>query len=111
MALGILLIAFIVMCVVSGVGFALLLLLKNEKAKKMIFYFLAFWGMGIAVIGAMSLPSNYVPSQLLSWGFGFLSVAGLLVHIRAKSKSQYGVAYLLVFASIVLSIMKLFGLY
>ena len=39
MALGILLSAFIVMCVVSGVGFALLLLLKNEKAKKMISIF------------------------------------------------------------------------
>ena len=111
MALGILLIAFIVMCVVSGVGFVLLFLLKNERVKKIIFYVLSVWGMGMAALGAMCLPSNYVPAQLISWGFGFLSVAGLLVHIKAKSRTQIGIAYLLVLASIVLGIMKLFGLY
>ncbi len=111
MALGIMLIMFIVMCVVSGVGFGLLFLLKNEKAKKIVFYFLSVWGMGIAVLGASSLPSNYVPSQMISWGFGILSVVGLLVHVKAKSKTQYGVAYLLVLVSIVLGIMKLYGLY
>lgn len=111
MALGILLIAFMVMCVVSGVGFALLFLLRDERMKKIIFYILAVWGMGIAALGAMSLPSNYVPAQLLSWGFGFLSVVGILVHLKAKSKTQLGIAYLLVLVSIVLGMMKLFGLY
>ena len=48
MALAILAIVFIVMTVVSGLGITFLYLLKNQRIKNGLFYFLTVWGMGIA---------------------------------------------------------------
>ena len=108
MALGILLIAFIGMSVISILGLLLMYLLKNERAKAVIFYIMSVWGMAVSVLSATSLPSNYTFPRLLAWGFGFLSVIGLLIHIRAKSKAQHMAAYILVTVSIIAGILKLF---
>lgn len=108
MALGYLLIAFIVMAVVSGLGVAFLYLLKNKKIKNVLFYMLATWSMGIACLNATSLPSNYLGEQLIAWAFGFLSVVAILIKI--KKPEQTTLIYLLVTASIFCGLADLFFL-
>ena len=63
MALGLLMILFIVMSVISVVGLSLLYLMKNPGARQVIFYIMAVWGMIIAVISATSLPTNYTSEE------------------------------------------------
>ena len=110
MTLGLLFIAFIVFSVISVLGILLLFLTKDERKKKGIFYFLAVWGMLIAVFSATSQPSNYIVAQLIAWAFGFLSIAGLVVHYKAKVKARCYAAYLLVSASSILGVLHLFVL-
>ncbi len=108
MALGLYLILFMGLSVISILGILILFLTKNEGRKKGIFYFLAVWGMLIAVLSATSLPTNYLISQLIAWALGFLSIAGLVVHYKAKTKTRCYTAYALVSASCVLGILYMF---
>ena len=108
MALGIILIAFIEMSVISILGLLLMYLLKNERAKAVAFYCMSVWGMAISVLNAITLPSNYTLSRMIAWGLGFLSVVGLIIHVRAKSKSQRMAAYILVTISIIACMLKIF---
>ncbi len=108
MALGILMILFVGMSVISILGLLLMYLLKGEKAKAAAFYIMAVWGMAVSAMSAVSLPGNYTGQQILAWGFGFLSVAGLLVHIGSREKSRRMAAYLLVTISVIGGILKMF---
>ncbi len=108
MALGILLIAFIGMSVISLLGLIFMYLLKNERAKAAAFYCMAIWGMAVAAMGAISLPVNFTAARLAAWAFGFLSVIALIIHVRAKSKAQYMTAYVLVTVSVIAGILKIF---
>lgn len=106
MALLLLLIIFIVMAVVSGLGIALLYLVKNNKIKNGLFYFLAIWAMLIAFINATSLPSNYLIQQIIAWSFGFLAIIGIIINILKKDKVN--LSYLFVTASVLLGLADLF---
>lgn len=108
MALGVLFILFIVMSVVSILGLLFMFMTKNEQIKKKLFYFMAVWGMLISVVGAVSQPSNFLADRIMFWVFGFISLAGLLVHIKAVSKTQYMVAYVFITVSVICSILKLY---
>ena len=108
MALGILLIAFIGMSLISIIGLLLMYLLKNERAKAVTFYCMSVWGMIISVTGATSLPTNYTLSIVAAWALGILSVIGLIVHVRARSKIEYMTSYILVTISVIAGILKLF---
>lgn len=108
MALGLYLILFISMSVISGLGILFLYLTKEEKKKRVIFYLLSVWGMFIAFYSARSLPMNYMWSQLISWGIGLLSVIGIIVYMKAKTNLQKQVAYLLSTVSVVVGVIKLF---
>ncbi|MBM6855199.1 hypothetical protein H6B11_13755 [Mediterraneibacter glycyrrhizinilyticus] len=108
MALGLLLIAFVGVSVISIIGLALLYLLKKERAKAGVFYFLSIWGMAVAVISAMSTPSNRMSQQLIAWGFGILSAAGLMVHLKGSSASSRMTAYVLVTVSVIGGVLKMF---
>lgn len=108
MALGVYFILFIVITVISLLGIVFLFLAKNESVKSKLFYFLAVWGMAISVLNATSMPSNFLVSQIICWCFGFISLAGLFLHIKASARNQYLVAYILVTISIVGSILKMF---
>lgn len=96
------------MSVFSILGLLLMYLLKNEKAKAVLFYCMSVWGMAVSAISATSLPSNYTAAQIIAWAIGFLSVIGLIIHIRAKSKSQFHAAYILVTISVIAGILNLF---
>lgn len=108
MALGLLMIMFVAMSVISITGLLLLFLVKSMSVKKGLYYFLTVWGLFIAYLGATSFPTNYVVEQMISWAFGFLSVAGVLLFIKAKERAQYLVAYALVAVSVIGGLMRLF---
>ena len=86
MAIGMIVILFVGLCVISILGTLLLLLVKSEKAKRKIFYAMSVCGMAVAVLSATSLPTNYTAQEIAAWALGFLSVAGIVVHVKAKEK-------------------------
>lgn len=108
MALGLLLILFMVMSIISVVGLLLLFLLKGEKAQKIVFYFMALLGMFIAWMTATSYATNQIKEQMISWGFGALAVVAVLVRLCGKSKNAALAAKLLTAASVVLGMVALF---
>lgn len=108
MALGILMILFLGMSVFSVVGLSFLYLMKSPGARQVIFYIMAVWGMVIAVISATSLPTNYTLERLITWAIGFLSVAGIVLHIRSAEDKARIAARLLVTVSVAGGIIKLF---
>ena len=108
MALGLLLILFMVMSIISVVGLLLLFLLKGEKAQKIVFYFMALLGMFIAWMTATSYATNQIKEQMISWGFGALAVVAVLVRLCGKSKNAALAAKLLAAASVVLGMVALF---
>lgn len=108
MALGLLLVLFMVMSIISMMGLVLLFLLKGEKGQKAVFYFMAVWGMVIAWMTANSYPTNYIKEQLIAWAFGALAVIALLVQIFGKSERSFLTAKVLVAASVVLGMVALF---
>ena len=83
MALGLLLILFMVMSIISVVGLLLLFLLKGERAQKIVFYFMALLGMFIAWMTATGYATNQIKEQMISWGFGALAV------VAARAKMQH----------------------
>ena len=86
MALGLLLVLFMVMSIIS----------------------VAVWGMVIAWMTANSYPTNYIKEQLIAWAFGALAVIALLVQICGKSERSFLTAKVLVAASVVLGMVALF---
>ena len=108
MALGLLLILFMVMSIISVVGLLLLFLLKGERAQKIVFYFMALLGMFIAWMTATGYATNQIKEQMISWGFGALAVVAVLVRLCGKSKIAALAAKLLAAASVVLGMVALF---
>ena len=108
MALGLLLILFMVMSIISVVGLLLLFLLKGEKAQRIVFYFMALLGMFIAWMTATGYATNQIKEQMISWGFGALEVVAVLVRLCGKSTNAALAAKLLAAASVVLGMVALF---
>ena len=86
MALGLLLILFMVMSIISVVGLLLLFLLKGERAQKIVFYFMALLGMFIAWMTATGYATNQIKEQMISWGFGALA---FWCGFAARAKMQH----------------------
>ena len=107
MALGLLLVLFMVMSIISVIGLVLLFLLRGEKQQKVVFYFMAIWGMVVAWMTANSYPTNFIKAQLISWAFGALAVIALLIQICGKSERAFLTAKVLTAASVVLGMAAL----
>lgn len=107
MALGLLLVLFMGMSMISVIGLLLLFLLKGEKKQKIVFYFMAVWGMLIAWMTVNSYPTNFIKEQIISWAFGTLAVIALLVQICGKSERSFLTAKVLAAASVVLGMAAL----
>lgn len=101
-----LLIIFVALTIISGLGIAFLFLSKNEAVQKGLFYCVAVLGMGIAVISAQSYPSNYIIQQVISWCFGFLAIVGIV--IKHTKPNNITLAKIIVALSVVLGLVKLF---
>ncbi len=106
MALGYLLTLFIFILVVSVLGISLIFILKNQKIKNVLFYFLAIWSMFIAYLNATSLPTNYMVQQIIAWLFGFISIIAIIIKI--KKTEETNIPYILVTISILLEIFMMF---
>ena len=106
--LGMLVITFFAMTVVSLVGLVLLYLLKNEKAKKVVFYLLTVWGMIVAYCNVISDPINWTGAIVRGWVLGALSVAALLIQLCLKKEYKFNLARILVTISVVLGMMDCF---
>ena len=64
--------------------------------------------MFIAGCSATGLPTNYPLERLITWAIGFLSVAGIVLHIRSSEDKARMAARLLVTISVAGGIIKLF---
>lgn len=107
-ALGMLVITFFVMSVISIVGVFFLYFAKNEKIKKGIFYFLTIWGMVIAYCNVRSIPPMWTGEILLACGLGGLSVIALLIQLGIKSEKKELIAKILVTVSVVIGMIDCF---
>nr|WP_296266566.1 hypothetical protein [uncultured Merdimonas sp.] len=108
MAIGMIMLLCIGMSAVSILGVLLLFLAKSVRVKRAVFYGVSIWGMAIALLSAVSLPVNWTGQQAAAWALGFCSVAGILVHVKAKSRKQYYIAYLLAAISCLGGVLKMF---
>ena len=108
MALGVLMIGFIILSVISILGLLLLFLIQTPQRKKGIFIFLGCWGLFIAGLSASSLPSNHLGDRLTAWGIGLLGLAGTILYLKSESKNLRFLAHLLVIAAIAGGILNMF---
>ena len=107
MALGLIMISFIVLCTMGGVGMIFLFCVKDPAKKKWILYYMALLGMAVAALQAFSLPSNYILQQLLSWAIVFLSVAAVLIYVT-KCPAPKWLPSVLVSTSVIVGIFNHF---
>lgn len=107
-ALSLLVIAFIVMTVVSVIGVVLLYLIKNEKVKKRIFYFLVVWGLVITYCGVRSTPLYMADQVLITCIWGVLAVVALLIQLCMKKENRFNIARILVTISVVAGMIDCF---
>lgn len=105
MALGYMLIMFIVFIAVTCFAVLALILTKNKRNKNRIFYFIVFWGIFLAFINATSLPTNYIAQIILAWILGILSVIALVIKLKRPEKVGY--AYFLGGLGAVLTLLDL----
>lgn len=105
MALGILVILFVAISVISIAGLLGLFLLKNQHAKKVIFYLLSVWGIALSVLSCCSLPFNWILQRTLAMGPGVLCIAGLVVHLRARTEKGKMAAYVVLAAALAANIL------
>lgn len=84
--LGMLVILFAAMSVVSIVALLALVLLKEEKKKKYVVYFLGIWGMVIAGINVNSLPMtvDFMGEIMRALVLGIFGAAALLTQLCIK---------------------------
>lgn len=104
-----LIVAFIVVSVSSIFALVLMFVVKEPRAKTMIFYALAIWGILLAWQHVLTLETKEIAKQLGAWGFGGLSVAAMLVDMFAKGKSRFWISRLLVLFSVIFGILGAFS--
>ena len=103
-----LILAFMVISGVSLFALLLMFLIKNQKAKKIAFYFAAVIGMGVSWINALCTPGFYMEEILLGWGFGAMSVIAVFLEILSKSEKKSKIARILVLLSVLLGMWNAF---
>lgn len=101
-----LLIFFVTLAAVSGLGITFLYVSKNPKTKNTLFYLLMALSMFITFLNVTSLPSNYVMQKIIALGLGLISLIALIVKLKASQKTS--VSNLLVAASVLSGLIYLF---
>lgn len=108
MAIGVLMITFITLSVLSGLSIAFLFLTKGPRLKQVLFYVVSLLGMLIAFVSATSFPVNNISGQFISWGIGFLSIIAICIHVLGKSPKAKIYAQILASVGVALGIFNLF---
>ena len=104
MALGILLISYIILFVIAFIFLTLLWVAKKERSYQVMIWTCAVFSLLVAYTSAGALPSNYTSLRLIAWSFGALAGVSLWFH----HKRQVVLAKLLMSFSISLGIIQLF---
>lgn len=107
MALGYLAIMFIIMSVITIIGVVLLLIIKNEKANRIVLYIMAAWGIIIAIMNITSLPINWIIWRVAAGACGLAGLAGGIVRFIAKEDLKT-VSALLTIVSVLAGMIMLF---
>lgn len=107
-ALGMLVMVFALMSVVSVIGILLMFLVKNEKVKNGLMYFLGIWGMAIAYFNVQGIPEQWIGESLTAWVLGGLSVAAILIQLCSKSSKRFMIARILVTVSVIAGVIDCF---
>ena len=107
-SLDLLIIVFMAMTVVSLLAICLMFLVKHPTVKKIAFYFLALFGMAVAVLNHLMTPFTFPGELAIGWGLGGLSVAALLMSLLGKSEKVTKAAPILVAVSVVAGMLNAF---
>ena len=106
--LGMLVILFIGMSVISILALLLLLLLKDEQKKRYVVYFLGIWGMVIAWVNVSSLPETFMGEIVRALILGALGAAAILLQFCGKKKSLVITARILAVISVIAGLIAAF---
>lgn len=104
MALGYLMIMFVVLAAVSIVCIILMFAVKGSKTENIIIAIGALLGLLLGILSYTSLPENWTGSKTMAGCFALLALIGALL----KGMHRPATAKLLVSASIVLGMLQLF---
>ena len=106
--LGALVITFFAMAIISILAVVLMYLLKNEKTKIRLLYFLSAWGVVIAYCGILSTPFDLTGRMFSIVALGVLGIAGLLIQLFSKRENKFQVARVMVTISVVVGMVQCF---
>jgi len=106
--LGLLVITFFAMSIVSIIGVVLLFLSKNEKLKKGMFYFLAVWGCVIAYCGVLSEPGYMTQDIVFTLASAGLGIVGFLIQLISKKENKFQIARILVAIAVIAGMINCF---
>ena len=107
-SLAALVITFMVMSIVSLLGVVILNLIKNEKIKKVLFYFFVVWAMIITYCGVLATPPYLLGELVVTFLIGGLAVAARLIKLCGKSEKRFKIARILVSISVVVGMIDCF---
>lgn len=101
MAFGYLTAIMIMVSIISIAGLVLMYLIKEEKAKKYIFYAMAIWGTVVGVITAASMPAGLIFLKAAAWAAALLGIAGIVISVAGKTRKHRMYAFLAVTISVI----------
>ena len=105
--LGALVITFFTFGIISIAALVLMYLLRNEKVKKIIFFFAVGWS--VIITWCNVLISSFWPEEIMiALVIGALGIVALLYQILAKRENKFLIARILVTISIVVGMIDCF---
>ena len=107
-SLDLLIIVFMAMTAISLLAICLMFLVKHPTVKKVSFFFLAIFGMLVAVLNHLMTPFTFPGELAIGWGLGGLSVAALLMTLLSKNEKLHKIAPILVVVSVVFGMLNAF---
>ena len=107
MAIGILGILFYTVSILGFGGLILLYIIKNEKVKNILFYFLSILGIIVSFEGFISAPTNDIVGKIILAIVGILPILAIIVKNKMKLDK---IAYILVTITVIVSILKTFSI-
>ena len=105
--LGALVITFFVFSIITIIALALMYLLRNEKMKKGILFFMVGWSLVLTWCNFLmkGFWTECIPFILL---IGVLGIAALLFYLLSKKENKFMVARILVTISVVAGLVNCF---
>ncbi len=106
MALGYLVLAFIISGVLAIIGTILLLIIKKKRPVDILMVLMTAFSILTAYLNATSQPSNFIAEQITAWLIGLIAVGGL--GLRFVKKEQILLSKLLVIGSTIVGVVYLY---